>query len=59
MDNVPHCKMIEDMMNDERIIIAVKLLKRGKESFEEIAEDSGFSLEDVMDLAEQLNIVPA
>lgn len=53
------CKIMEDMRNDERIIIAVKLLKRGKESFEEIAEDSGLSLEDVMDLAEQLNIVPA
>lgn len=53
------CKLMEDMRNDEKIIIAVKLLKRGKESFEEIAEDSGLSLEDVKDLAMQLEIIPA
>ncbi len=59
MSNVHHCKTIEDMRNDEKIIIAVKLLKRGKESFEEIAEDSGLSLEDVKDLAAQLGSIPA
>lgn len=52
------CKLMEDMRNDEKIIIAVKLLKRGKESFEEIAEDSGLSLEDVKNLAVQLEIIP-
>ena len=43
----------------KKIIIAVKLLKRGKESFEEIAEDSGLSLEDIKELAAQLEIIPA
>ncbi len=53
------CKLMEDMRNDEKVIIAIKLLKRGKESLEEIAEDSGLSLEDVKDLASQLDIIPA
>ena len=53
------CKVMEDMRNDEKVIIAIKLLKRGKESLEEIAEDSGLSLEDVKDLAAQLDIIPA
>jgi predicted HTH domain antitoxin len=52
------CKLMEDMRNDEKVIIAIKLLKRGKESLEEIAEDSGLSLEDVKDLAAQLDIIP-
>ena len=51
--------MMEDMRNDEKVIIAIKLLKRGKESLEEIAEDSGLSLEDVKDLAAQLDIISA
>ena len=49
------CKAIEDMRNDaimdEKIVIALKLLARGKETFEEIAEDSGLSIEKVEELA--------
>ena len=54
-EDVDMCKAIEDMRNDaimdEKIVIALKLLARGKETFEEIAEDSGLSIEKVEELA--------
>ena len=53
------CRLMEEMRNDQKVIFAIKLLKRGKESLEEIAEDSGLSLDDVKDLAVQLNIISA
>lgn len=57
------CKMMEDRLRENeflnRIQFAVKLLQRGKETFEEIAEDSGLTLEQVQELAEKNNLIPA
>lgn len=55
------CKAIEDMRNEAEKLksyqIALNLLKRGKETFEEIAEDSGLTLEEVTELAAQISSV--
>lgn len=53
------CKAMEDRINDEKIIFAVKLLKRGRDTIEEISELSGLSIEDVKELAEELKPVSA
>lgn len=53
------CKAMEDRINDEKIIFAVKLLKRGRDTIEEISELSGLSIEDVKKLAEELKPVSA
>lgn len=57
------CKAIEDMRNEAEKLksyqIALNLLKRGKETFEEIAEDSGLTLEEVTELAAQISSVNA
>lgn len=49
------CKVVEDMINDivkkERQDLALKLLSRGKHTYEEIAEDTGLTMEDVLALA--------
>ena len=39
--------------------IALKLLQRGKETIEEIAEDSGLTIEEVNELAAQISSVTA
>jgi predicted HTH domain antitoxin len=53
------CKAIEDMRNEatkiNSIQIAINLIKRGKYSLEEIAEDSGLTLEEVQELATEVN----
>jgi predicted HTH domain antitoxin len=57
------CKAIEDMRNEaareaeaiKSVKIALKLIERGKETFEEIAEDSGLTLEEVQELAAEVN----
>ena len=59
------CKAMEDMRNEaakeaerlKAIQFAINLLNRGKETFEEIAEDSGLTLAEVQELAEQLKPV--
>ncbi len=59
------CKIMEDMRNEaakeaerlKAIQFAINLLNRGKETFEEIAEDSGLTLAEVQELAEQLKPV--
>lgn len=55
------CKAIEDMCNEAAKLnsyqIALKLLQRGKETFEEIAEDSGLTLSEVTELAAQMSSV--
>ncbi|MCI5752520.1 MAG: hypothetical protein SOU50_04095 [Oscillospiraceae bacterium] len=61
------CKAMEELCNErakeaviyEKIQIAVNLLNRGKETFEEIAEDSGLTLEEVQELAKELDHVTA
>ena len=57
------CKAIEDMRNEianevkklQKIQIAINLIKRGKENFEEIAEDSGLTIDEVNELATELS----
>jgi predicted HTH domain antitoxin len=57
------CRAIEEMQKEvereatlkQSIQIAIKLIKRGKCSLDEIAEDSGLSLEDVQELAAEIN----
>lgn len=61
------CKIMEDMRNEaakeaerlKAIQFAINLLNRGKETIEEIAEDSGLTLAEVQELAEQLKPVTA
>jgi len=57
------CKVMEDRVNDERIrqqnAIAVKLLKRGKDTAEEIAELTGLSVEEVKEIEASLEDIPA
>ena len=54
------CKIMEEMREDienrKAIQFAIKLLVRGKETLEEIAEDSGLSLEKVKELASQISV---
>ncbi len=59
-EGVSHmCKLMEDMRNDEKIQFAVKLLKRGKDTLEEISELTGLTLEKVKEIQEQLKPVSA
>ena len=57
------CKVMEDRVNDERIrqqnAIAVKFLKRGKDTAEEIAELTGLSVEEVKEIEASLEDIPA
>lgn len=53
------CKLMEDMRNDEKIRFAVRLLKRGKDTVEEISELTGLSIEKVKEIAEELKPVSA
>ena len=61
------CKAIEEMRNEaakeaeklKSYQIALKLLQRGKETIEEIAEDSGLTIEEVNELAAQISSVTA
>lgn len=48
------CQIMENMRNNEKIRIAVRLMKRGKDTIEEIAEDCGLSIEKVTEIAEEL-----
>lgn len=58
------CKAIDDMRFDaeekgaynREVEIALKLLARGKETYEEIAEDSGLPLEKVKELAKSSTV---
>ncbi len=56
------CKSMEEAMMETRkmedAIIALKLLKRGKMTFDEIAEDSGLTVEEVTELAKDYNLMP-
>ena len=56
------CKSMEDAMNERQKMyaaqVAINLLKRGKMAFEEIAEDSGLTVEEVTELAKEYNLMP-
>ena len=49
------CKLMEDMVNEEKIRLAGKLILRGKDTLEEIAELTGLTLEKVEEVAEEIN----
>ena len=53
------CKLMEDIVKDNRLMekvqIALKLLSRGKDLLEEIADIIGLSLKDIKDLSERVN----
>ena len=61
------CKAIEDMRNEvakeaemlARIQFATKLINRGKYTFEEVAEDSGLTIDEVNELAAELSAANA
>ena len=57
------CKAIEEVRDEAKKMcaaqIALKLLKRGKMTFDEIAEDSGLTVEEVTELAKDYNLMPA
>lgn len=54
------CAIMEELCDDRadeiKVEIAIKLIKRGKLSYEEIAEDSGLTLEEVNELAEEVSL---
>ncbi|MBR2086662.1 MAG: hypothetical protein IJ906_05930 [Oscillospiraceae bacterium] len=58
------CKINEEMRAEaaaeaatlEKYEMARRLIARGKDSYEEIAELAGLSLEDVMELAKEMNV---
>ena len=53
------CKLMEDRVKESELMKAVqiarKLLERGKDSIEEIADITGLSFKDVQDLSKQVN----
>lgn len=49
------CKVMEDMRYKEREETAIRMIKRGKLSYEEIAEDAEISVERVKELAEKIS----
>lgn len=53
------CKIMEERVYDERITIAVVMIKDGKLSHEDIAKYTSLSLETIKQLAEDLKEVPA
>ncbi len=53
------CKVMEERVNDERIRIAVNLLKIGILSNEKIAEATDLSIEVINELEEKLKGIPA
>ena len=53
------CKVMEDRVNDERIGIAVKLLKIGILTNEQIAEATGLTVERVKEIEASLEDIPA
>ena len=50
---------IESRITDEKIRFAIRLLTRGKETLEEIAEDTGLPLDKIKEISSQFNSVTA
>lgn len=52
------CKVVEDMINEEvresNIEIAIRMLKRGKMSIEEIAEYVGLDVEEIKTISDEI-----
>lgn len=53
------CKAMEDRITDERVRFAIKLLQRGKDTIEEIADLTGLTIDEIKEIQEQLNPVSA
>ncbi|MBP1534770.1 MAG: PD-(D/E)XK nuclease family transposase [Ruminococcus sp.] len=53
------CKAMEDRITDERVRFAVKLLQRGKDTIEEIADLTGLTIDEIKEIQEQLKPVSA
>ena len=53
------CKAMEDRITDERVRFAIKLLQRGKDTIEEIADLTGLTIDEIKAIQEQLNPVSA
>lgn len=53
------CKAMEERINDEKVRFAARLLQRGKDTFEEIADLTELSVEKVKEIAEELKPVSA
>jgi predicted HTH domain antitoxin len=49
------CRAIEEMQKEVAIQIAIKLIEMGNISFEDIAKACRLSLEDVQELAAEIN----
>ena len=62
-DTVPHCKMIEDMLNEVRreaqIECALRVIRNSKLSDEEISKVTELTLEEVKELKAQASAVTA
>ena len=62
-DNVPHCKMIEDMLDEVRqeaqIECALRVIRNSKLSDEEISKVTELTLEEVKELKAQASAVTA
>ncbi len=63
MDNVPHCKMIDDMLDEVRqevkIRCALRMICNSKLSDEEISKVTELTLEEVKELKAQASAVTA
>lgn len=53
------CKAMEDRINEKMVGVAVRLLQRGRDTIEEIAELTGLSVNQVKEIQEQLKPVSA
>lgn len=60
-DNVPHCKMIDDMLDEVRqevkIRCALRMIRNNKLSDEEISKVTELTLEEVKELKAQASAV--
>ena len=62
-DNVPHCKMIDDMLDEVRqevkIRCALRVIRNSKLSDEEISKETELTLEEIKELKAQASAVIA
>ena len=53
------CKAMEELLNDEKIQTALRMLSKNKYSYEEIAEISDLTVEQIRKIAEEFKPVSA
>ena len=49
-------KAMEDMITDEKVRVAARLIKSGKYTFDEIADITELSIEKVKEIVEQIKL---